>query len=122
MVEVEYADLVGRPFVMGARGPDAYDCYGLVREMFRRTGKQVPDYSTERRDVATIAQILSGIREWRKVEFAPGVMALFQMRTCLHTSFILPYDKMIHCWEQSNGVCVERFSTWQGKVIGYYDY
>lgn len=28
-------DYLGRPWVAGASGPDAYDCYGLVRAVYR---------------------------------------------------------------------------------------
>ena|SRR3990167_1739349 len=36
-------DYRGRPFRLGARGPDAYDCYGLVRAVLRdRWNADVP--------------------------------------------------------------------------------
>jgi cell wall-associated NlpC family hydrolase len=35
-------DLVGRPYRRGARGPDAFDCWGLVLEMRRRLGLPLP--------------------------------------------------------------------------------
>jgi len=35
-------DLVGKPFLWGARGPDAYDCWGLVAEALNRVDLPVP--------------------------------------------------------------------------------
>jgi cell wall-associated NlpC family hydrolase len=42
-------DLIGKPFVMGARGPDAYDCWGLVREVMQRMrpGLALPDWASD---------------------------------------------------------------------------
>ena len=41
----EVQDLIGKPYVHGARGPDAFDCWGLCAEIYRRMGKELPDYS-----------------------------------------------------------------------------
>jgi cell wall-associated NlpC family hydrolase len=122
MVNPEYADLIGKPFVRAGRGPDGYDCYGLVREMFRRIGKETPNYTTGPEGATGVAQILSGIREWKKVDYRPGVMVLFKLPTTLHVGFTLPYGKVIHTWDTSGGVCVERFEEWKLRAIGYYEY
>lgn len=38
-------DFVGLPYREGARGPDAYDCYGLVAAIFRGLrGIELPDW------------------------------------------------------------------------------
>jgi len=38
MMTIDYTDLIGKPWVWGARGPDAYDCFGLLKEVMRRLG------------------------------------------------------------------------------------
>ena len=39
-----FSDLVGKPFKWGGRGPESFDCWGLVRFAFERaTGIQVED-------------------------------------------------------------------------------
>jgi cell wall-associated NlpC family hydrolase len=41
-----FDDFVGLPYREGARGPDAYDCYGLVAAVFRGLrGVDLPDWS-----------------------------------------------------------------------------
>lgn len=40
-------DLIGTPYRLGARGPDALDCWGLVLEVYRRAGKHLPDYASD---------------------------------------------------------------------------
>jgi cell wall-associated NlpC family hydrolase len=40
-------DLIGRPYRFGARGPDAFDCWGAVLEVRRRLGLPTPpDFAT----------------------------------------------------------------------------
>lgn len=39
-----YIDLLGKRFEYGGRGPDAFDCYGLAVELYRRAGLALPDY------------------------------------------------------------------------------
>lgn len=47
MTDTEWAVLINRllgtPFRWNARGPDAYDCWGLVMEVRRAAGLVVPD-------------------------------------------------------------------------------
>jgi len=48
---------VGKPWVMGASGPDAFDCWGLVRHWHKTKFKQVlPDFATKTIDFIQIAR------------------------------------------------------------------
>ena len=115
-------DLIGTAFAYGGRGPYSYDCYGLVREMFRRSGKRVPDYDSPSGNVEIMAAIMSGLQQWVPTDRKPGVMVVLTLPMTLHCGFVLPHDKMVHAWRMSNGVCVEPLSTWELKVAGYYEY
>jgi len=45
---MEYKDLIGIPFRLHGRSPeDGLDCYGLVMEIYRRMGIELPDYAYE---------------------------------------------------------------------------
>ena len=37
-------DLIGLPYVHGARGPNAYDCWGLCVKIYSRLNRDLPDY------------------------------------------------------------------------------
>lgn len=41
-----YTDLIGKKFQTGGRGPDTYDCYGLIIEMMKRVDKYLPEQDT----------------------------------------------------------------------------
>lgn len=38
-------DLIGKPFKARGRGPDAFDCWGLAMEVYRRRGIELPEYA-----------------------------------------------------------------------------
>jgi probable lipoprotein NlpC len=51
MMTCNYSDLIGKPFADLGRGPEAYDCWGLVIEIGRRLGIAVPDYGVHYWDI-----------------------------------------------------------------------
>jgi cell wall-associated NlpC family hydrolase len=64
--------LIGKRFVPGASGPDAFDCWGLVTWVYaRQLGLVLPEYPLSRNyrpDMATtIAEVL-GEETWERIE------------------------------------------------------
>jgi len=61
-------DLIGRPYVHGARGPEAFDCWGVCAEVYRRRGVELPDYEVRHLNHAqTLALIMGNVddhAEW----------------------------------------------------------
>jgi cell wall-associated NlpC family hydrolase len=45
-IEAAIADL-GKPYVFGAEGPDAFDCSGLIQKVWRQAGVELPRTSSE---------------------------------------------------------------------------
>jgi len=70
--------LVGLPYRRGARGPTAFDCWGLVLEVRRRLGQPLPPDVA--RDGLTPEQVRALLRaqpaEWVRVEPALGAIVL----------------------------------------------
>lgn len=120
----DFADLIGVPFQYEGRGPDTYDCYGLVMECCRRThGVEIPDVKSPHQ-IEEIAAVLAGqLPSWREVEAKPGVVAVFRVKGYgAHVGFLLGRDRFLHTWERSGGVCIERLSHWKNRVFGFYEY
>jgi len=78
-VDVLLRDLTGRPYRRGARGPDAFDCWGLVLEARRRLGLALPP------DIASLDLTRADVRAlfhaerpagWVRVEPRLGAIAL----------------------------------------------
>lgn len=117
----DYVDLIGLPFEYRARGPEAYDCYSLVSELYRRDGIELPDYQRPEDRTRIVAMMLGELRLWEECEPTPGAVVLFRTTPQLHVGYCLEHDRFIHCVEKS-GVCVERLDWWRRRVMGFYRY
>lgn len=122
---LKYEDLLGKSFKFGGEGPDDYDCFNLARELYRRLGKDLPQFSHPT-ETSLIAQaVLEGkqvFEELSKPE--PYCLVLFMVKPpyVSHVGVVLE-DKIrfIHIMEKCS-VCVERLDslTWERKIRGYY--
>jgi hypothetical protein len=119
-----YADLIGKPFATGARGPDAYDCVGLALEIARRLGKTVPDYvSSEAELHSQLAAGGAALADCPQIQRpVPGCAVLLRMTPSQHhLAFMVDEYRMIHTTAATRCV-IERVNSalWHRKVIGYY--
>lgn len=119
-----YTDLIGKPFELGARGPDRFDCYGLVQEVYGRAKKQIPDYLRPEALMGAHAVVSHGVSEWEPCEQQVGSVVVIKLlgRDASHVGVVLPFDRMLHVWERSGGVCVERLDEWKRRIAGFYRY
>ena len=122
---LDYEDLVGLPFEDGGRGPDTYDCWGLVREMFRRQGKTVDDYNITAMDAHTIAaQMRQDENRWIRIdEPKEGCMVVFRLTPgcwANHVGICVGEGKFVHAY-LTTGVCVDRLRKWRSRIIGFYE-
>lgn len=127
MKKHELVDLIGVPFGYNERGPNAYDCYGLVKEIFRRDGIEVPDYTYRADGVVMTAVVISASSNekiWEKLEEPePGCCLVFKVPGNMHVGYCLGRDEFIHSWEGSGGVTIERLSFgWKNRLVGAYRY
>lgn len=116
-------DLIGTPFKIGGRGPDFYDCYGLVMEMAKRNGQTLPDVASNTNQAINAAAMGAHLPMWRQVQKAPQTVVLFRIgRLASHVGYMINQDQMIHAWDQSNGVSIVNIDTWQHRIVGFYEY
>lgn len=122
---VEYADLIGVPFVYNGRGPESYDCYGLVREMWRRAhGVALPDFvSPINQGEQCALGVLQLVQHWKEVPRQPNVMVAFRIGDLVsHCGFMLDDSTFIHAWRKSGGVTTVSVELWLRRVAGFYRY
>lgn len=133
---IDYIDLLGVQFKYGGRGPDAYDCYGLVMECERRaTGRELPDLRSPEA-LYDIANELDA-QKYRWVcraskpegssipfsELQPGRVVEIRIKgLACHVGFIHRPRKFLHAWEGTNGVTQEDLETWRARILGVYEY
>ncbi len=119
-----YADLIGKPFERGARGPERYDCLGLALEMARRLGKHPPNYLSDEEELhRQLAVDGSALADCvRVIDARPGCVVLLRMNENLrHLAFMLDGYRMLHTTART-GCVIERVTDplWKPRVLGFY--
>ena len=115
-----YGDLIGVPFVRGGRDTSTgLDCYGLVIEMNRRLGVDIPDFASPGSLEAVEELIGRNKGRWRKVDPCPGATLLFRVEGYLaHVGIMLSPVKMLHC-QDPIGVMTAAPHFWPRLVSAY---
>jgi cell wall-associated NlpC family hydrolase len=119
-----YADLVGKPFVEGGRGPYGYDCVGLATVIQRRRGFDVPDFLSSEAELHR--QIAAGgfIADCKRMgEPEPGCVALIKMGAQEHhLGVMVSRYRMIHTTAQTKGVVIESIlgPLWMRRILGFF--
>lgn len=115
------ADLIGRPFFDGGRGPGAFDCWGLCMEAFRRFGYELPEYPIGAFESEKIHETITEDRhKWQELPF-PSRPCLVLMRLGTvdlvnHCGVYLGNSLMLHTRKKTGSV-VERINTPVFKAI-----
>ena len=112
------SDIIGKPFVDGGRGPDEFDCWGVVVFTYARLGVDLPHYAISAHDSAAISLNFGRERSiWKEIEPGhaahPDVLA-FRMDSrnpefITHIGIYLEHGKFLHCLEKT-GVIVSRLN------------
>lgn len=89
-----YEDLLGKPFRLGERGPEFYDCWGVCIEIAKRAGLKYPedltpeDTSDQDKAIHTVAD-----RDFEKIEIPePFCVVAFKITPPFtdHCGIVLP--------------------------------
>ena len=121
-----YADLVGAPFVAGGRGPEAYDCLGLVIELVHRQGCDVPEYASTADELARQHRAEEGVLgPCYKIDSpaAGCVVLMYDLAgEGAHLGVMVDRFRMIHAASYAGRVIVEVLgrSLFRNRVLGYY--
>lgn len=121
----ELSDLIGKPFVYGARGPAEYDCWGLAMEVhWRWHGVHLPDQasSVNLKANADIVSRCLDSGDWAALQKpVPGSVIIMSVRSVgAHIGFVISPTKFIHAVEDQS-VMIERLNH-RMRVIGAYSY
>lgn len=118
----KYLDLIGKPFAIGARGPDKFDCYGLVGELYKRLGMMIPEVRSPEEQERMSKQLFDTSQLWTPCEVGMGSVLTFRIgRYVSHVGMIVSPTQFVHVWEGARlGVAVERISEWERRIVGSY--
>lgn len=118
-------DLVGKAFEDGGRGPERFDCWGLCREVYRRNGITLEDYTICCSDCADIHALYDAENKRWTAQIWPDVEPLSVLAIKMspyhinHVGVYLGGDQFIHTREKT-GVVIERIAPWLRRIAGFY--
>lgn len=122
---LSYFDLLDKPYREGERGPDAYDCYGIVMEMYRRKGVCIADYPTQDTPEGNALQMLrAAAQHWiRLPAVIPECAVTLRLRDHTHIGFVLNRTEFIHTIK-GRGVGVDELQNiqWRRNITGFYQW
>lgn len=114
---------VGVPFAYGGRGPDSFDCYGLVMAIHKDMGIDILDYDSPSDQEQIAALMATQLPLWKETPCAAGATVLFRIgRLVSHCGYMLDDDRMIHTMKSTGGVTIQRIDAWRHRIIGFYRY
>ena len=110
---IEISDLLGKPYTDGGRGPDSYDCYGVVLEVAHRMGVELTDIRHEGHGLELCGLWPSLGKNVHPVDHAEeGVLVECEADGELHLGLALDRRMMIHA-TYNRGVCVHPMSLFK---------
>lgn len=120
---------IGLPFADKGRGPDAFDCWGLVRAVLAdQFGVTLPDYAdayTDAHDHASVAAAVeAGLRDgWQTVD-KPQCGDLIVIKIAgrpWHCALAVTPERFLHVPDKGTS-CIERLDNviWTRRIEGVY--
>ena len=102
---------LGKPYKNGAKGPDAFDCSGLIYYIYQKVSIVLPGM--------TEGQIRSGYGV-SSDGVQPGDLVFFRIKKDLHSGIMINQNDFIHA-SKSRGVAVGDIneSYWRKSLIGF---
>ena len=110
-------DLIGKPYEAGGRGPNTYDCAGLVVEMQRRQGRMVVVPDTPASEVGQALSMRRILREsWRQLMW-PDFGCVVWFKDEDHVGTMVTMHRFIHVSDDGCGVVLESLDSprWKRK-------
>nr|WP_300147692.1 peptidoglycan DD-metalloendopeptidase family protein [Propionicimonas sp.] len=110
---------VGRPYVMGGKGPDSYDCSGLVKAAFARIGITTPRTAQTQRDWLAAGngfQVTPGQEQPGDLIFTNSYLG---QQTIGHVAIVLnpASQQTVEAASSSLGVITGSYATWSNLAI-----
>lgn len=118
---------VGKLYVPFGRGPDAFDCWGLVMQIYKDQGIELNDYAyvspedIEKNEAIFNAEGATG--DWHHSKYPDsGDLVVFNIAGYpVHVGIMINNRQFIHA-HKSCGVAVESVNSirWRNRLHGYY--
>lgn len=103
--------LIGKPYALGGKGPEKFDCSGLIYYVFKSVNINLP--------LSTDKLVKVGIEVSRE-NLMPGDLVFFKIQKDLHAGIMINKDEFIHA-SKSKGVAVDSLRSfyWEKNVFTF---
>jgi cell wall-associated NlpC family hydrolase len=128
---IDLSDLIGKPYSRGGRGPNAFDCWGLIMEVAKRAGIELPDIEVPKNEVkrGRIVSVQKRDNFIRLERFEPYCLVLLRIiddnnNLAWHVGFVLENcGRFIHTTGKM-GVNISSLGDpkWNLHIEGFYRY
>lgn len=104
-------DLLGKTYALGGRGPNAFDCSGLVYYAYKKAGVVLPITAEEQNKIGV------EVSRWSTV---PGDLVFFKIKREFHVGIMINEREFIHA-SKSRGVAIDDLSIpyWAKNLYGF---
>jgi cell wall-associated NlpC family hydrolase len=108
-IAVEFAlAQVGKPYVFGAAGPDAYDCSGLTMAAWAAAGVSLPHSAADQYNYGTHVPLS---------DLSPGDL-IFMYSPIGHVTIYIGDGMMVSAPTEGENVSVVPVSSFSGDIVG----
>jgi cell wall-associated NlpC family hydrolase len=103
--------LLGKPYRSGAKGPDAFDCSGLVHYVYKQASIVVP---------VTAQQLDKAGYEIAGEDVLPADLIVFKIKSAYHVGIMINKKEFIHS-SRSKGVSIDSAEQpyWKRGMLGF---
>lgn len=125
----DYSDLLNKLFEYGGRGPDSYDCYGLMIELNKRLNRFMPPDYMSNSDCVVISNEINKATQSEFIEITrPKSYCLVTFfivpKITSHIGMVLPnLYEFIHILNNTS-VTKDRLDSmeWSRRITGYWEH
>lgn len=105
---------VGKPYVWGAKGPDAFDCSGLTQAAYAAAGVPISAGTVNQVHEGTPVASLDAVTPGDLL-FIPG--SLGTPTNPRHVGMYVGHGVVVDAYSSRRGVILESLADWRGKVV-----
>lgn len=105
---------LGKPYVWGAKGPEAFDCSGLMMAAWSHAGVPISASTTGQVDDGRAVSGLHALQPGDLV-FIPGSMGT--AANPRHVGIYAGHGLIVNAYDQSTGVILQKLSDWAPEVV-----
>lgn len=105
---------IGKPYVWGAKGPDAFDCSGLTAAAWAQAGVTLSAGTINQVHDGTAVSSLDSVQPGDLL-FTPG--SLGTVDTPRHVGIYVGRGLLVNAYDEKTGVVVESLQAWDNDIV-----